>query len=187
MRDSNPEKKEAARPSSAARASGAVSSGTPGPLARNSHKPHVHWCRGLAKTLLRQRFTAGQMRPQMSTECCRGTALNSGLQSPGIVHAVALGASRSPLSATRMRQHLSHRVDARTSRHQEAACYVADLAGDEARLVRGKVEHKVGDLLGAAEPAEWRLPDPTQVCVLPDGLHHRVSIRPGATAFTRMP
>src|SRR3954467_10702615 len=45
----------------------------------DSTKPHVHWCRGLAKTLLRQRFTAGQMRPQMSTECCRGTALNSGL------------------------------------------------------------------------------------------------------------
>ena len=59
-----------------------------------------------------------------------------------------------------------------TSRHQQAARYVADLAGDEARLIRGEIKDKICDFVRSTQTAHRRLIDPALVRVLADSLHH---------------
>src|SRR3954453_7694175 len=58
------------------------------------------------------------------------------------------------------------------SGHQQAAGHVADLPGDEARLVRSEVKNEIRDLVGPAEPAHRRLVYPALIGALADGLHH---------------
>src|SRR3954469_6815683 len=58
------------------------------------------------------------------------------------------------------------------SRHQQAAGDIANLAGDEARLVRGKIKDEICHLFRAAEPAHRRPVHPAPVRGRADGLHH---------------
>src|SRR3954462_9933741 len=56
------------------------------------------------------------------------------------------------------------------SRHEQAAGYIADLAGDETGLLRSEIKDEIRDLLWAAEPAQRCLIHPARVRVRADGL-----------------
>src|SRR4051812_16600606 len=58
------------------------------------------------------------------------------------------------------------------SRHEQAAGYIADLAGDETGFLRGEIKDEIRDLLRAAKPAHRRLIHPARVRVRADGPHH---------------
>src|SRR5215210_6680849 len=56
--------------------------------------------------------------------------------------------------------------------HQQTACHITDLPGDEARLLRSEIEDKVRHLRRSAEPPQGRLLDLAPVRVYANGLHH---------------